>query len=125
MNDEWLTLYAAFNGYQYGNRKLTYDFNVAQGNFTLDQPTFTLFPTKDPVADWQAFAAQINASSFLTNQRNTVSARFSLAGSECEWPQNANTVQTIETAHWPQEEKPDQFNSILREWLETSVTFPA
>jgi len=71
---------------------LTYDFNVVQGNFTLNQPTFTLFPTKDPVADWEAFAAQIKASSFLTNQRNTVSACFPLLDSESEGMQNANEI---------------------------------
>lgn len=69
-----LTLYStAFNGYQYGNRKLTYDFEISQGNHTLRQPTFVIFPTKDPVSDWVALAEQIKSSSFLLNHNNAVS----------------------------------------------------
>jgi hypothetical protein len=56
-----------------GNRQLTHEFERAQGNFTLPQPTFLLFPTKDRVADWVYFANLINSSSFLTNHYNAVS----------------------------------------------------
>ena len=62
----------AFNGYQHGNRRQTYDFEISQGNFTLPQPTFVLFPTSDPVADWEGLAAQVGSSSFLLNHYNTV-----------------------------------------------------
>ncbi|KAF2400293.1 alpha/beta-hydrolase [Trichodelitschia bisporula] len=92
--------YTTFNGYQYGNRKLTFDFEKAQGNSSLPQPTFTLFPTKDPVADWQGLADQVKSSAFLKNYRTA----------------------TIPTAHWPHEEAPDQFNLILSQWL-GNVTF--
>ncbi|KAK2782760.1 hypothetical protein FQN53_009621 [Emmonsiellopsis sp. PD_33] len=92
--------YNTFNGYQYGNRKLTYDFEMSEGNATLPQPTFVLFPTKDPVSDWVALAEQVHASAFLLNHYNA----------------------TVETAHWPHEELPDQFNEILSEWL-GNVTF--
>lgn len=69
-----LTSIAAFNGYQTGNRNLTFQFEVNQGNFTLSQPTFTLFMTHDPVADWEDFAGQIGSSSFLENHYNQVSS---------------------------------------------------
>jgi hypothetical protein len=36
---------------------------------------------------------------------------------------NANTMKTIATAHWPHEEAPAQFNSILLNWL-SGITFP-
>ncbi|KAK2811776.1 hypothetical protein FQN50_001814 [Emmonsiellopsis sp. PD_5] len=94
--------YNTFNGYQYGNRKLTYDYEISDNKTTLPQPTFVLFPTKDPVSDWAALAEQIHSSSFLLNHFNA----------------------TIETAHWPHEELPDQFNQILAEWL-GNVTFPS
>ncbi|KAF1983783.1 alpha/beta-hydrolase [Aulographum hederae CBS 113979] len=90
-----------FNGYQYGNRKLTYDYDVAQGNFSLPQPTFTLFPTKDPVSNWEEFAVMLKSSDFLPNTKNA----------------------TIETAHWPHEEKPEEFNKILEDWLNSDVKF--
>lgn len=89
--------FAAFNGYQQDNRKQTYDFEIAQGNFTLTQPTFTLFPTKDPVADWEGFSKQVKEDSFLKNHQTA----------------------KIATAHWPQEEKPTEFNKILDDWLKT------
>jgi soluble epoxide hydrolase/lipid-phosphate phosphatase len=73
----------------------------AQGNFTLPQPTFTLYPTKDPVADWHAFALQVKASSFLLQGENA----------------------TIPTAHWPHEEMPAVFNGILEQWLTNKVKF--
>ncbi|KAF2668750.1 alpha/beta-hydrolase [Microthyrium microscopicum] len=94
--------YNTFNGYQMGNRKRTYDHEVAQGNYTLSVPTFALYPTRDPVSNWEDFAKQVKAASFLKNHYNT----------------------TIATAHWPHEEKPEEFNRILRQWL-GNVTYTA
>jgi soluble epoxide hydrolase/lipid-phosphate phosphatase len=84
------------------NRRQTYEHEVVQGNYTIPSPTFTLFMTKDPVANWQGFAKQINSSSYLPNHYNA----------------------TIDTSHWPHEEAPDKFNTILRQWL-GNVTFAA
>jgi len=94
--------YNTYNGYQTGNRYLSWEFEQSQGNYTLSQPTFTLFPTSDIVADWIALANDVKASSFLLNHQNT----------------------TIPSSHWPQEEMPDQFNAILMKWLRFSVKFP-
>lgn len=55
-----------------GNRNLTYQFEIGQGNFTLPQPTFSLFMTKDPVANWEEFAGQIASSAFLKDHYNQV-----------------------------------------------------
>ena len=100
-----------------GNRQLTYEHEVKQGNYTLPQPTFTLYPTKDPVADWVAFANQIKSSTFLKRHFNAVSKL------QIKTIRPLLTIsQTIPTAHWPQEELPKQFNSILKEWL-GNVTF--
>lgn len=65
--------FLAFNGYQHQNRRLTYDFEISQGNFTLPQPTFTIFPTGDPVADWVELAEEVMAVSFLLDHHNAVS----------------------------------------------------
>lgn len=89
-----------YNGYQSLNRKISFDFGVAQGNLTLPQPTFTLRPTSDPVADWVALAETVHESSFLTNHQTA----------------------ELPTSHWPHEEMPDQFNKILSDWLE-GITF--
>jgi len=70
---------------------------VKQGNFTLSQPTFTLFPTLDPVANWEKLAEELQSVAFLKK------------------PQ----TKTIATSHWPQEEKPEEFNGILKEWLKS------
>ncbi|KAK2768283.1 hypothetical protein FQN54_000136 [Arachnomyces sp. PD_36] len=93
--------YNTFNGYQHENRRFTYEFETSQGNFTLPQPTFTLYPTIDPVADWEELAVQLGSASFLLDHYNA----------------------TIPSAHWPHEELPDQFNEILADWL-GNVTFP-
>ncbi|KAF2436595.1 hypothetical protein EJ08DRAFT_691757 [Tothia fuscella] len=90
------------DGYQYGNRKLTSDHARGQGNYTLPQPTFILYPISDLAADWQALAVLVKSAVFLPNHYNT----------------------TIASSHWPQEELPDQFNAILSEWL-GNVTFPS
>lgn len=68
-----LTKPAAFNGYQRRNRYDTWRFERAQGNYTLSQPTFTLYPTRDPVANWAMVATALGSANFLTNHYNTVS----------------------------------------------------
>lgn len=68
-----LTKPAAFNGYQRRNRYDTWRFERAQGNYTLAQPTFTLYPTRDPVANWAMVATALGSANFLTNHYNTVS----------------------------------------------------
>lgn len=92
----------AYNGYQRRNRYDTWQFERAQGNYTLSQPTFSLYPVHDPVARWDLIATALGSSKYLTNHYN----------------------KTIETAHWPQEEQPEQYDAIFREWV-GNVTFPS
>ncbi|QDS69463.1 hypothetical protein FKW77_006186 [Venturia effusa] len=87
--------YTTYNGYQSLNRKISFDFGVAQGNLTIPQPTFTLRPTSDPVADWVALAETVHESNFLTN----------------------HSTAELPTSHWPHEEMPNEFNKILSNWL--------
>ncbi|KAF1988961.1 alpha/beta-hydrolase [Aulographum hederae CBS 113979] len=87
--------YNTFNGYQLGNQAAQMQFAASNGSSILQQPTFTLYPTKDPVADWEALATVANSAA---NLRDTGSA-------------------TIATAHWPQEEQPEEFNRILEGFL--------
>ncbi|KAJ3495188.1 hypothetical protein NLG97_g3574 [Lecanicillium saksenae] len=94
--------YNTFNGYQRRNRYDTWRFERAQGNYTISQPTFVLYPTKDPVADWAGVALALGSYKFLTNHYNA----------------------TIDTAHWPQEERPAAYDAIFREWV-GNVTFPS
>ncbi|KAK5996535.1 Epoxide hydrolase A-like protein [Cladobotryum mycophilum] len=93
--------YNTFNGYQRRNRYDTWRFDRAQGNYTLHQPTFSLWPTKDPVGDYTVVAKIVHSADFLTNHYNA----------------------TIDTAHWPHEELPDQFDAHFRQWV-GNVTFP-
>jgi soluble epoxide hydrolase/lipid-phosphate phosphatase len=90
-----------FNGYQRLNRNLTYQFDHTQGNFTINQPTFLVYPTKDPVADWEAVGIAVKQDRFLPNLFNA----------------------TLPTAHWAHEELPEQYNALFKEWV-GNVTFP-
>ncbi len=67
------TVPLAFNGYQRRNRYDTWRFERAQGNYTISQPTFVLYPTRDPVADWAGVALALGSYKFLTNHYNAVS----------------------------------------------------
>ncbi|KIJ53653.1 hypothetical protein M422DRAFT_25478 [Sphaerobolus stellatus SS14] len=82
--------------YTYGNRLRTWEFDRAQGNFSIPQPALHIAPTNDPVADWEFVAKALHTSTFV--------------------PQL--TTATIDAQHWPQLEEPQAFNSILRTWLE-------
>jgi len=49
------------------------------------------------VANWEKLAEELQSVAFLKK------------------PQ----TKTIATSHWPQEEKPEEFNGILKEWLKS------
>ncbi|KAK5994760.1 Cytosolic epoxide hydrolase 2-like protein [Cladobotryum mycophilum] len=91
-----------YNGYQQKNRYETWQFERAQGNYTIPQPTFSLYPKNDPVADWATFATILGSYNFLPNHHNA----------------------TIATGHWPHEERATEFDAIFRQWI-GNVTFPA
>jgi len=82
--------------YTHGNRLATHSFSHEQGNWTITQPTLSLYPTEDPVADWIMVAGLLNCKHFLPNSR----------------------IEVIRAQHWPQLESPNEFNKILKEWLD-------
>lgn len=49
------------------NRYLGWEFDHTQGNFTISQPALALFPTEDPVANWEAAAKLLNSKIFVPN----------------------------------------------------------
>jgi len=49
------------------------------------------------VSDWEGLSKQVKEDAFLKNHKTA----------------------KIATAHWPQEEKPAEFNQILGDWLKT------
>ncbi|KAF8488684.1 Alpha/Beta hydrolase protein [Gautieria morchelliformis] len=81
--------------YTHGNRLGTWSFDRAQGNFSIPQPALSIYPTDDPVADWEFIASAIHSPSFFSQL----------------------TTKTMDAQHWPQLENPQAFNRILRDWL--------
>ncbi|KAF8515778.1 Alpha/Beta hydrolase protein [Hysterangium stoloniferum] len=82
------------------NRLSYYNYVQSQGNFTIPQPALHIAPTGDPVADWVKAAKLLHASAFIPRL----------------------TTATIYAAHWPQLERPDEFNAILDGWLDDIFT---
>ncbi|KAF8427223.1 Alpha/Beta hydrolase protein [Boletus edulis BED1] len=80
------------SGNKYGTWKSAHD----QGNFTIPQPVLSVLPLKDPVADWNKLAESSKVAMYL--------------------PQL--TTKTMDGAHWPHMEFPDEFNAITEEWIE-------
>jgi len=82
------------------NRHASWEIANKQGNFTLPQPVLSVWPTNDPVGDWADAAKLLGSANWL--------------------PQNTNA--TLPGAHWFHMEYPEQFNKVLRDWLDD--TFP-
>ncbi|TDL17638.1 alpha/beta-hydrolase [Rickenella mellea] len=82
--------------YTHGNRRGSWTFGSAQGNHSIPQPALSILPTQDPVADWHHASKLLGSEKFIPHL----------------------TVETIDAAHWPQLEKPNEFNVILRKWLD-------
>ena len=68
--DRKQSIFNTFNGYQGGNRLITCNPEKHQGNYTIPTPTFSLFMTKDPVADWAYFAGMLGSANYLPNHYN-------------------------------------------------------
>ncbi|KAF8514273.1 Alpha/Beta hydrolase protein [Gautieria morchelliformis] len=81
--------------YTNANRISAYERAQSQGNFTIPQPALFIAPTGDPVADWLTAAKLLGSSSYIPKL----------------------TTETMSTAHWPQLERPKEFNQILERWL--------
>jgi len=82
--------------YTHGNRLQSHNFDHDQGNFTIEQPSLSIYPTEDPVANWIIVSGILKSAQFLPNHR----------------------IETLRAAHWPQLESPAIFNSFLRSWLD-------
>lgn len=79
------------------NRKLSWQRVRDQGNATLPQPVLALYPTHDPVADWEQAALMLKSAAFLPD---------------------LETV-TMPGSHWVHLENADDFNRALRKWLDS------
>ncbi|KAJ3550596.1 hypothetical protein NMY22_g365 [Coprinellus aureogranulatus] len=73
------------------NRHQSWKLAHEQGNHTLPQPVLT-----DPVADWMVLQRVARSADFIPNLE----------------------VGFVEAAHWPHLERPEEFNAIVRQWLE-------
>ncbi|KAG8705818.1 hypothetical protein FRC09_002744 [Ceratobasidium sp. 395] len=81
--------------YTHGGRYRSWEFAHNQGNHTIPQPALFIQPSKDSVADWGKVSALAGSAKFI--------------------PQLETVV--LETSHWPQLERPAEFNAALRTWL--------
>ncbi|KZS93335.1 alpha/beta-hydrolase [Sistotremastrum niveocremeum HHB9708] len=82
--------------YTHTNRLQSHAFSHDQGNFTISQPTLSIYPTEDPVANWHVVAGMLQSDKFLANHR----------------------TEAVRSAHWPQLEAPETFNRLLWSWLQ-------
>ncbi|KAF8604921.1 alpha/beta-hydrolase [Ceratobasidium sp. AG-I] len=81
--------------YTHGGRHRSWEFAHSQGNHTIPQPALFIEPSKDSVADWGKVSALVGSAKFI--------------------PQLETVV--LPTSHWPQLERPEEFNAALRKWL--------
>ena len=49
------------------NKYASWEFAQAQGNHTLPQPTLSILPTEDPVADWVLAAKLMKSAELIPN----------------------------------------------------------
>ncbi|KAF8750543.1 Alpha beta-hydrolase [Rhizoctonia solani] len=82
--------------YTHGTKYRSWEFAHNQGNHTIPQPALFINPTEDTVADWAKVSEVVGSAKFVP-QLETVS---------------------LQTSHWPQLEKPEEFNAALRAWLQ-------
>ncbi|KAK1216740.1 hypothetical protein PQX77_020627 [Marasmius sp. AFHP31] len=82
--------------YTDSNRYATWKFVNDQGNHTIPQPVLAVLPKHDPVADWALAVKLLKSEMFL--------------------PQL--TTEMIEGGHWAHIEFPEEFNAVLKRWLD-------
>ncbi|KAF8960273.1 Alpha/Beta hydrolase protein [Flammula alnicola] len=81
--------------YAHKNRYEGWNLANSQGNHTLSQPVLAVYPTEDPVANWVLAAKTLTSAEFLPNL----------------------TTELLPGSHWVHIEYPQEFNTILRKWL--------
>lgn len=64
------------------------------------------------MADWGKVSQVIGSAKFIPQLETVVSGFDPLSG------QSQPTLQVLHTSHWPQLERPKEFNSALRGWLQ-------
>jgi len=77
------------------NRYASWKFAHEQGNHTIPQPVLAILPTDDPVADWVLATKLLRSEAFLPKL----------------------TTELLPGAHWVHLENPQEFNAIMRKWL--------
>ncbi|KAF7318160.1 Epoxide hydrolase [Mycena chlorophos] len=77
------------------NRELTWSYAKEQGNYTLPQPTLSLLPTADVVADWALLLQIVKSDDFLPKGK----------------------TEYMDGGHWCHIEFPETANKIIRAWL--------
>ncbi|KAL0565078.1 hypothetical protein V5O48_016957 [Marasmius crinis-equi] len=82
--------------YTNGNRYATWKFINDQGNHTLPQPVLAVLPKHDPVADWALAMKLLKSEKFLPRL----------------------TTEMMDGGHWAHLEFPEEFNRLLRRWLD-------
>ncbi|KAL0064870.1 hypothetical protein AAF712_008123 [Marasmius tenuissimus] len=82
--------------YTDSNRYATWKFVNDQGNHTIPQPVLAVLPKHDPVADWALAVKLLKSEMFL--------------------PQL--TTEMVEGGHWAHIEFPEEFNAVLKRWLD-------
>ncbi|KAF8905777.1 Alpha/Beta hydrolase protein [Gymnopilus junonius] len=87
--------------YSDDNRRMGWTLAHSQGNYTIPQPVLAVYPTEDPVADWLLVAKMMDSAKHIPHL----------------------TIETLQGAHWVHLEYPQDFNSIIRRWLERQSQF--
>ncbi|KAG8906419.1 hypothetical protein FRB99_006921 [Tulasnella sp. 403] len=77
------------------NRQVSHAHASLQGNHTIDTPSLLILPTHDRVAKWRQVLKLVYTEKFMTKL----------------------VVHDVEAAHWPQLEKPEEVNRMVREFL--------
>ncbi|KAJ7618451.1 Alpha/Beta hydrolase protein [Roridomyces roridus] len=78
------------------NRRASWAFANAQGNHTIPQPTLSVLPTQDAVADWALASKIMKSTDYLPNLQ----------------------TELMDGSHWCHIEHSETFNAIARKWLE-------
>ncbi|KAB5591968.1 Alpha/beta fold hydrolase [Ceratobasidium theobromae] len=81
--------------YTDGGRYRSWEFAYNQGNHTIPQPALFIQPSADSVADWGQVSEIVGSAKFI--------------------PQLETVI--IHSSHWPQLERPQEFNAALRAWV--------
>jgi len=86
--------------YQHKNRYLSWQVPHESGTFNVNVPSLAIYPSKDSVADWSVVSQIAKSKSFVPRLEEV----------------------SIQTAHCPHMERPEQVNAHLGDWLTRTFT---